>query len=97
MHLAFLYGFIIWRIFRQVKHFGGKSAKMYNDMKTVADNIKSLRKSKNLTQSELGKILGYSARTVSDWEKGNTEPNITAIKSIVKYFDITYEEFFSDD
>ncbi len=70
---------------------------MFRCMKTVAENIKNLRKSKNITQGELGKILGYSARTVSDWGKGNTEPNITAIKNIIKYFDITYEEFFGDE
>ena len=63
---------------------------------TVGENIRFLRKRKNLTQAELGKILGYSARTVSDWENGSTEPNITAIKSLVKFFDITYEEFFGE-
>ena len=62
----------------------------------VGETIRSLRKSKNLTQCELGNILGYSARTVSDWENGLTEPNISAIKALVKYFDITYEEFFAD-
>lgn len=66
-------------------------------MKNVAETIKNLRKSKSLTQFEFGKLFGYSARTVSDWEKGNTEPNISAIKNIVKYFDITYEEFFGED
>ena len=63
---------------------------------TVGENIRFLRKRRNLTQAELGKALGYSARTVSDWENGSTEPNITAIKSLVKFFDITYEEFFGE-
>ena len=58
--------------------------------------IRSLRKSRNFSQTELGKRLGFSARTVSDWENGNTEPNIATIKAIVKLFDITYEEFFGD-
>ena len=56
--------------------------------------LKCIYKSKNLSQAELGKILGFSARTVSDWEAGNTEPNIATIKAIVKLFDITYEELF---
>jgi len=60
----------------------------------VGELIKTLRKNKNLSQGELGKELGYAARTVSDWENGNTQPNIEAIKAIVKFFDITYEEFF---
>ena len=64
--------------------------------KCVCNTIKTLRKSKGLSQKELGKALGFSARTVSDWENGNTEPNIATIKEIVKYFDISYEEFFGD-
>ncbi len=58
--------------------------------------IKFLRLNKKLSQAELGRQLGYSARTVSDWENGNTEPNITAIKALVDFFDITYEEFFGE-
>ena len=64
--------------------------------KNIGDIIRALRKSKRLSQGELGEKLGYSARTISDWENGNTEPNITAIKAIVKLFDITYNEFFEE-
>lgn len=63
---------------------------------SVGKIIRALRKNKKLTQAELGKMLGYSARTVSDWENGCTEPNIAAIKSLVKFFEITYDEFFED-
>ncbi|MDE7082309.1 MAG: helix-turn-helix domain-containing protein [Clostridia bacterium] len=59
--------------------------------------IRELRKNKKLSQNELGKLLGFSARTVSDWENGNTEPNIATIKALVHFFDITYEEFFDDN
>lgn len=62
----------------------------------VGKVIKLLRKSRNLSQTELGKVLGVSARTVSDWEHNNTEPNIHAIRTLVKFFDISYEEFFGD-
>lgn len=62
----------------------------------VGATIRALRKSKNISQAELGKELGYSARTVSDWENGCTEPNISAIKALVKFFDITYDEFFDN-
>jgi len=58
--------------------------------------IRTLRKSKNISQAELGKALGYSARTISDWENGNTEPNIAAIKSLVKFFEISFDEFFEE-
>lgn len=49
-----------------------------------------------MTQFQLGEVFGYSARTVSDWESGNTEPNMATIKALVKYFDISYEELFGD-
>ena len=58
--------------------------------------LKSLRKEKKLSQAEFGKELGFSARTVSDWENGNTEPNLNTVKAIVKFFDITYEELFEE-
>lgn len=60
----------------------------------VGKTIKSLRKSENLTQKQLGEILGFSARTVSDQDTGNTEPDLSTIKAIVKLFDITYDDFF---
>lgn len=62
----------------------------------VGKVIRVMRKSKNLSQAELGEKLGYSARTVSDWENVNTEPNVAAIKAIVAFFEISYEEFFEE-
>lgn len=64
--------------------------------RSIGETIKYLRKSKKLSQTQLGNELGFSARTVSDWENGNTEPNISTIKALVKYFDISYEEFFGE-
>ncbi|MCM1439103.1 MAG: helix-turn-helix domain-containing protein [Roseburia sp.] len=60
----------------------------------VGGTIRALRKTKNISQAELGRQLGYSARTVSDWENESTEPNISAIRALVSFFEITYDEFF---
>lgn len=62
----------------------------------IGKNIKKLRTENNLSQKKFGELFGFSARTISDWECCNTEPDLTTIKSIVKYFDITYEELFDD-
>lgn len=40
------------------------------DIKKVGNQIAVLRKSKNLTQSELGKRLNISFQAVSKWERG---------------------------
>lgn len=63
-------------------------------MKTsdIGANILKLRKDNSLNQKQFGEKIGYSQRTISDWEKGNTEPNIGAIKKICEIFDISYEE-----
>lgn len=36
--------------------------------------LKTLRKSKNLTQAALAQVLGVSARTVQEWESGVNNP-----------------------
>lgn len=58
----------------------------------IHSNIYKLRKEHGLNQKQFGQRIGYSQRTISDWEKGNTEPNINAIKKICEIFDISYEE-----
>ena len=58
----------------------------------VGKNIKEYRIMYGFSQKQLGEMLGYSARTISDWEKGNTEPNITSIKNLIKIFNISYED-----
>ena len=60
----------------------------------LGKRIKNLRTIYKLTQERLGEVLGFSARTVSDWENGNTEPNLATVKALVNFFDITYEWFF---
>lgn len=61
-------------------------------MKTVGENLRNLRISKSLTQKQLGEKIGYSYRTIGDWESNHTEPNISAIKKLIKIFNISYEE-----
>ena len=51
-----------------------------------AENIKALRKSKDLTQEQFGKEFGVDKRTVSTWENGISEPNLATIAKICDYF-----------
>ena len=66
------------------------------DKQGIAQIILKLRLDNKLSQKQLGEKLGYSQRTISDWEKGNTEPNIEAIKKLVILFDISYEELLDN-
>lgn len=63
-------------------------------MKSFGQNLKIYRQTKQFSQKKLGELLGFSARTVSDWECGNTEPDIKTIKKITLILQISLDELF---
>lgn len=54
----------------------------------IGENIKRLRESRGLTQSQFGAIAGVSDKAVSTWESGTREPRMGAIEKISLYFGI---------
>ena len=58
------------------------------DMNKVARNIKNARTRKNMTQLELADIVGVSYQAVSNWERGNSMPDIGKISDIAKALDL---------
>ena len=63
------------------------------DMNKVARNIKNARTKKNMTQLELADIVGVSYQAVSNWERGNSMPDIgkiTAFHRIVYQFALEF-------
>ena len=65
-------------------------------MAGLGKNIKALRKDRKMTQDALGTKLGYSQRTISDWERNFSEPNVEAIRRIVHLFNITVDDLFDE-
>ncbi len=63
-------------------------------MKRFGENLRAYRSIKKLSQRKLGELLGVSARTVSDWECGNTEPDIKTIKEITNVLNVSLDELF---
>ncbi len=55
-----------------VNHALGGLAYSYSPMETMGDRIRMLRQSRNLTQEEMGKIVGVSGASISQWESGAT-------------------------
>lgn len=51
-----------------------------------SQNLRELRKEKNLTQTQLAKILGVSKGTVAMWEVGQREPKFEMLKKIANLF-----------
>ena len=58
----------------------------------ISENIKNLRISKGLTQSELALLLSVTPQSVSRWEKGQAYPDIETLPLIANIFDVSYDE-----
>ena len=51
--------------------------------------IKELREDKKLSQSQLGKVLGYTQVCISRWESGERMPNANDIIAVAIFFNVT--------
>ncbi len=56
-----------------------------------AENLKSLRLSKKLTQTQLAKLLNVDQRTISAWEKSICEPSYQNLAKLCEIFDETFD------
>ena len=61
------------------------------NIEKVGEQIAVLRKSKGLTQSELGERLGVSFQAVSKWERGETLPDVTLLPDLAKILETTVD------
>ncbi|MDW2041536.1 helix-turn-helix transcriptional regulator, partial [Vibrio sp. 2130-1] len=68
------------------KHGLNKGFNMLNE------NIKRLREEKGVTQLEMAKSVGASAKTVMNWESGKTEPKASELVLIAKRLGVSVNE-----
>ena len=54
----------------------------------IAKNITQLRLGAKMTQSELAEKLNYSDKAISKWERAESIPDITVLKSIADIFGV---------
>lgn len=62
-----------------------------------SDNLRKGRLQKNLTQEQVGEILGVSPQTVSRWECNITYPDIMLLPEIAKLYCVTVDDLFKAD
>ena len=59
--------------------------------RVIARNISTLRKQHGMTQLELAEKLNYSDKAISKWERGDSIPDITVLKTIADLFGVTVD------
>ncbi len=64
---------------------------------SIGENIKILRKQKDITQEHLAEMLGISAQSVSRWESGVCYPDMEFLPEIAKIFEITVDKLLGVD
>ena len=62
-----------------------------------AENIKKLRKSKEITQEKLAEVLSVTGQTVSRWELGICYPDLELLPSIANFFGVSIDMLLSND
>ena len=63
----------------------------------IGNNIRTLRRSRDMTQDELAAKLGVTFQTVSRWENGGSYPDIEFLPAIADVFDITVDHLLDRD
>lgn len=63
---------------------------------SIGSNIRRLRESHGLTQSELGRIAGVSDKAVSTWEADLKVPRMGAVQRIADYFGLPKSAILDD-
>ena len=58
------------------------------------NKIKEFRKKKNLSQSDIAKIMNVKQNTISQWEQNRTLPNVKYAIQLAEILETTVESLY---
>ncbi len=58
------------------------------------NNLKDLRKLKNVSQNDLADALSVSRQTINSIENGKFDPSLTLAMKLTRYFEVPLEDIF---
>lgn len=61
------------------------------------NNIKNLRKQRNLTQEQIAEAFGVSSQAISKWETNTSYPDISLLPVIADYFSVSVDYLLGHD
>lgn len=59
------------------------------------DKLKELREKRGLSQAEVAQEIGISRQMYNKYERGDTEPSLSAIKALCTLYNVSYEELLN--
>ena len=65
------------------------------DMTRIGEKLSAARKAKDMTQTELADVLGISFQAVSNWERGNSMPDIAKLPEIAEILALSLDELLA--
>lgn len=63
----------------------------------IAENITRLRKEHNETQIQLADAIGVSNKTISKWEKGESEPELCYVAAVAEYYGVSIDSLIKEE
>ena len=78
-------------LFSKRKENKTEDEKMF-DMRKIGKRIAELRKSKNITQMALADMMGISFQAVSNWERGESMPDISKLGELSEIFGVSIDD-----
>lgn len=64
---------------------------------TFGDQLTKARKEKELTQEELAEKLNLSRQTILRWEKNQVFPDISNLKAVAQFLDVSFDYLLGED
>ena len=66
-------------------------------MEQIGKKIINFRKEKNMTQTELADIMNVSFQAVSNWERGNSMPDISKLPQLAELLGCSVDELLNEN
>ena len=60
-------------------------------------SLKAFRANKNLSQTEVAKMIGITKETLSNWERYKTYPDVMALKKLCDIYECEMDNIFLPD
>ena len=85
------------KIKSEVAHLQSLIKEVYVMKLLIGENIKSLRKLKDITQEQLAEMLNVSCQSVSRWELGVCYPDMELLPVMAQIFETTVDKLLGVD